>query len=98
MRRFNRQTGRALDFSQLSWHLQNGENNQYFFDKEEMITPGDIAGLIEYILGQPKRILFKNVVFVPMVEQWWSNPLALGRSRELLTRTSVRDSGAYCSD
>lgn len=44
--------------------------NPYPFDKEEMIKPGEIAELIDYILQQPKRILFKNVVFVPVVEQW----------------------------
>jgi len=42
----------------------------YPFDKNEMIRPEEVADLIEYVLKQPKRTLFKNVVFVPVVEQW----------------------------
>jgi NAD(P)-dependent dehydrogenase (short-subunit alcohol dehydrogenase family) len=47
-----------------------GEENPYPFDKEAMIRPEEVADLIAYILAQPKRTLFKNVIFVPVVEQW----------------------------
>ena len=32
--------------------------------------PEEVADLIAYLLAQPKRTLFKNVSFVPVVEQW----------------------------
>jgi NADP-dependent 3-hydroxy acid dehydrogenase YdfG len=35
-----------------------------------MIRPEEIADLIAYILAQPNRTLFKNVIFVPVVEDW----------------------------
>lgn len=35
-----------------------------------MIRPEEIADLIAYILAQPRRTLFKNVIFVPVIEQW----------------------------
>ena len=46
------------------------EKNPYPFDKKEMIRPEEIAELIDYILKQPRRIIFKNVIFVPTVEKW----------------------------
>jgi NAD(P)-dependent dehydrogenase (short-subunit alcohol dehydrogenase family) len=46
------------------------DENPYPFDKGEMIKPEEVADLIDYVLKQPKRTLFKNVVFVPVVEQW----------------------------
>ena len=42
----------------------------YPYDKGEMIRPEELADLIHYILAQPKRTLFKNVIFVPAVEHW----------------------------
>jgi NAD(P)-dependent dehydrogenase (short-subunit alcohol dehydrogenase family) len=46
------------------------EENPYPFPRESMIRPGEVADLIGYILSQPERTLFKNVIFVPVVEQW----------------------------
>ncbi len=46
------------------------EENPYPHDKNTMIRPEEVADLIAYILAQPKRTLFKNVIFVPIVEQW----------------------------
>jgi NADP-dependent 3-hydroxy acid dehydrogenase YdfG len=46
------------------------DTNPYPFDKQEMIRPEEVAELIDYILKQPRRTLFKNVIFVPVVEQW----------------------------
>jgi NAD(P)-dependent dehydrogenase (short-subunit alcohol dehydrogenase family) len=46
------------------------ENHPYPLDKEMMIRPEEVADLIAYILAQPKRTLFKNVIFVPVVEEW----------------------------
>jgi NAD(P)-dependent dehydrogenase (short-subunit alcohol dehydrogenase family) len=46
------------------------EENPYPFDNDTMIRPEEVADLIAYILAQPKRTLFKNVIFVPVVEQW----------------------------
>jgi NADP-dependent 3-hydroxy acid dehydrogenase YdfG len=46
------------------------DENPYPNDKGEMIRPEEVADLIAYILAQPKRTLFKNVIFVPVVEQW----------------------------
>lgn len=47
-----------------------GTKNPYPFDKKAMIRPEEVADLMAYILAQPKRTLFKNVIFVPIVEQW----------------------------
>jgi NAD(P)-dependent dehydrogenase (short-subunit alcohol dehydrogenase family) len=46
------------------------EENPYPHGKDTMIKPEEVADLIAYILAQPPRTLFKNVVFVPVVEQW----------------------------
>jgi NAD(P)-dependent dehydrogenase (short-subunit alcohol dehydrogenase family) len=46
------------------------DENPYPNDKGEMIRPEEVADLIAYVLAQPKRTLFKNVIFVPVVEQW----------------------------
>lgn len=46
------------------------EKNPYPFDKDTMIRPEEVADLIAYIMAQPTRTLFKNVIFVPVVEQW----------------------------
>ena len=46
------------------------EGNPYPHGKETMIRPEEVVDLIAYILAQPKRTLFKNVIFVPVVEQW----------------------------
>ena len=46
------------------------DDHPYPYDKGEMIRPEEVADLIAYILAQPKRTLFKNVIFVPVVEQW----------------------------
>lgn len=46
------------------------DENPYPFDKDAMIRSEEVADLIAYILAQPKRTLFKNVIFVPVVEQW----------------------------
>jgi len=46
------------------------EQNPYRRDKREMIRPEEVADLISYILAQPRRTLFKNVIFVPVVEKW----------------------------
>lgn len=46
------------------------QHNPYPFDTEEMIRPEEVAELIEYVLAQPRRTLFKSVVFVPAVEEW----------------------------
>ena len=45
------------------------DENQYPYDKSAMIQPEEVADIIAYILAQPKRTLFKNVIFVPVVEQ-----------------------------
>jgi hypothetical protein len=49
-------------------------DNPYPFDRNAMIRPEEAADLIDYILRQPKRRLFENVVFVPTVEQWRAPP------------------------
>ncbi len=46
------------------------EENPYPHSREAMIRPEEVADLIAYLLAQPKRTLFKNVSFVPVVEQW----------------------------
>jgi len=46
------------------------EQNPYPFEKTEMIRPHEVAELIDYIIAQPRRTVFKNVVFVPVVEEW----------------------------
>ena len=46
------------------------DENPYPFDKDTMIRPEEVADLIAYVLAQPTRTLFKNVIFVPVVEQW----------------------------
>ncbi len=46
------------------------DENPYPHDKGMMIRPEEVADVIAYILAQPKRTLFKNVIFVPVVEQW----------------------------
>lgn len=46
------------------------KENPYPHSKEAMIRPEEVADLIAYVLAQPKRTLFKNVIFVPVVEQW----------------------------
>jgi len=45
------------------------DENPYPYDKGMIIRPEEVADLIAYILAQPKRTLFKNVIFVPVVEQ-----------------------------
>lgn len=49
--------------------LWSGDNS-YPFAKSAMIRPGEVADLIAYVLAQPRRTLFKNIVFVSTVEQW----------------------------
>jgi len=39
-------------------------------EQGEMIRPEEDADLIAYILAQPKRTLFTNIITVPVVEQW----------------------------
>jgi NAD(P)-dependent dehydrogenase (short-subunit alcohol dehydrogenase family) len=46
------------------------DENPYPHGRETMIRPEEVADLIVYVLAQPKRTLFKNVIFVPVVEQW----------------------------
>jgi 3-oxoacyl-[acyl-carrier protein] reductase len=46
------------------------EENPYPYSRDTMIRPEEVADLIAYLLAQPKRTLFKNVIFVPVVEQW----------------------------
>jgi 3-oxoacyl-[acyl-carrier protein] reductase len=46
------------------------EENPYPYDPSQRIRPEEIADLIAYILSQPRRTLFKNVIFVPAVEPW----------------------------
>ena len=46
------------------------DENPYPFEQNTMIQPGEIAELIDYLLKKPKRLLFKNVIFVPTVEDW----------------------------
>jgi hypothetical protein len=46
------------------------DENPYPHDKGMMIRPEEVADVIAYILAQPKRTLFKNVIFVPVVEEW----------------------------
>lgn len=46
------------------------EKNPYPYEKSAMIRPEEVADLIAYVLAQPKRTLFKNIIFVPVVEQW----------------------------
>ena len=46
------------------------EDNPYPYDPEQKIKPEEIADLIDYILRQPRRTIFKNVIFVPVVEPW----------------------------
>ena len=51
--------------------LWNDKNNPYGGESEKLIKPQDIAELIEYVLKQPKNILFKKLVFFPTSE-WHS--------------------------
>jgi len=44
------------------------DGNPYPYNESMMIKPEEVADLIAYILAQPKRTLFKNVIFVPVVE------------------------------
>jgi NAD(P)-dependent dehydrogenase (short-subunit alcohol dehydrogenase family) len=46
------------------------EDNPYPFDRDVMIRPEEIADLIDYVLQQPRRTIFKNIIFVPTVEKW----------------------------
>lgn len=46
------------------------EDNPYPYDPEQKIKPEEIADLIDYILRQPRSTIFKNVIFVPVVEPW----------------------------
>lgn len=46
------------------------DSNPYPLGQQNMIKPEEVADLIRYVLEQPKRTLFKNVIFVPMVEPW----------------------------
>lgn len=46
------------------------EENQYPHDKDMMIRPAEVADLMAYVLAQPDRTIFKNIIFVPTVEQW----------------------------
>lgn len=46
------------------------ETNPYPYSRDAMIRPEEVVDLIDYILKQPKRTLFKNVIFVPTVESW----------------------------
>jgi 3-oxoacyl-[acyl-carrier protein] reductase len=46
------------------------KENPYPHSKDTMIRPEEVADLIAYVLAQPERTLFKNVIFVPVVEQW----------------------------
>jgi NAD(P)-dependent dehydrogenase (short-subunit alcohol dehydrogenase family) len=46
------------------------DQNPYPHDRDTMIRPEEVADLIAYVLAQPKRTLFKNIIFVPVVEQW----------------------------
>jgi 3-oxoacyl-[acyl-carrier protein] reductase len=46
------------------------EDNPYPHGREAMIRPEEVADLIAYVLSQPERTLFKNVIFVPTVEKW----------------------------
>lgn len=46
------------------------EENPYPYSRDSMLRPEEVADLIAYVLAQPKRTLFKNVTFVPVVEQW----------------------------
>lgn len=46
------------------------DDNPYPFDPEERIRPEEVVDLIDYILRQPRRTIFKNVIFVPAVEPW----------------------------
>lgn len=46
------------------------EDNPYPHDRGTMIRPAEVADVIAYVLSQPPRTIFKNVVFVPTVEQW----------------------------
>lgn len=41
----------------------------YPYDKDGLIKPEEVADIIAYILAQPKRTLFKNVIFVPVIEK-----------------------------
>ena len=45
------------------------DENPYPHDESMLIQPEEVADLIAYILAQPKRTLFKNVIFVPVVER-----------------------------
>ena len=46
------------------------KEDPYPYAKDKMIQVEEVADLIEYVLAQPKRTLFKNIIFVPVVEQW----------------------------
>ena len=47
-----------------------GRDLWVFQKQDEMIRPEEDADLIAYILAQPKRTLFENIITVPVVEQW----------------------------
>ncbi len=51
--------------------LWDAKTNPYPGESEKLIKPDDIADLIDYILKQPKNILFKKLVFFPTSE-WHS--------------------------
>ncbi len=46
------------------------EDNPYRFDKSKRIKPEEVADLISYVLKQPERTHFKNIIFVPTGETW----------------------------
>jgi 3-oxoacyl-[acyl-carrier protein] reductase len=46
------------------------EKNPYPHSRDTMIRPEEVADVIAYVLAQPERTIFKNIVFVPTVEQW----------------------------
>ncbi len=51
--------------------MWDAKNNPYMGEREKLIKPDDVAELIDYILKQPKNILFKKLVFFPTSE-WHS--------------------------
>ena len=46
------------------------EDNPYRFDKTKRIKAEEVADLISYVLEQPDRTHFKNIIFVPTGEAW----------------------------
>jgi NAD(P)-dependent dehydrogenase (short-subunit alcohol dehydrogenase family) len=44
------------------------EDHPYAHDKEMMIRPQEVVDLMAFILAQPDRTVFKNVIFVPVSE------------------------------